>query len=501
MGAKTLMIQGTGSSVGKSVMVAALCRIMRQDGFRAAPFKSQNMALNSFVTKEGHEMGRAQVVQAEAAGLEPHVDMNPVLLKPEADAKSQVVVMGKPWKTVSAYDYYKYTPELFPIIEASLERLCSQYDAVVIEGAGSPAEINLRRFEIVNMAIAKLAKAPVLMVGDIDKGGVFAQLVGTQVLLEDDERELVKGFIINKFRGDIEILRPGLRMLEERTGVPVLGVVPYYHDIIINEEDSVHRVDNDGAHQIDIAVIHLPRISNSTDFEPLQQEAGVRLRYITAPWQIGNPDLIIIPGSKSSVSDLNHLRESGLAEAIIGKAKGGTPVIGICGGFQIMGKYIEDPSGVESAEKRVEGLGLLDIETTFEGEKTTHQVEAVVIGGDGLFAGLTGESITGYEIHMGQTRFVEKNSAFRITRRSGEADDHFDGALSKDGRIFGTYLHGLFDNANFRRTLLRNIKPEFNHRDLQASLPSKDEQYDKLAALVRESLDIEQVYQICGLRR
>ncbi len=501
MSAKTLMIQGTGSSVGKSVMVAALCRIMRQDGFRAAPFKSQNMALNSFVTREGHEMGRAQVVQAEAAGLDPHVDMNPVLLKPEADARSQVVVMGKPWKTVSAYDYYKYTPELFPIIEASLNRLCSQYDAVVIEGAGSPAEINLRRFEIVNMAIAKLAGAPVLMVGDIDKGGVFAQLVGTQVLLEDDERELVKGFIINKFRGDIAILKPGLAMLEERTGVPVLGVVPYYHDIIINEEDSIHRIDNhQGENQIDIAVIHLPRISNSTDFEPLQQEAGVRLRYVTAPWQIESPDLIIIPGSKSTISDLNHLRESGLAEEIIGKAESGTPLIGICGGFQMMGKYIDDPSGVESAEKRVEGLGLLDIETVFEGDKTTHQVEARVIGSDGLFAGLAGEKLTGYEIHLGQTNCGETGAAFEITRRSGEAGDHFDGALSKGGRIFGTYLHGLFDNATFRRALLQNIKPEFNHTDSQTSLPSKDAQYDKLAALVRENLDIDRIYRICGLQ-
>ncbi|MFO8102073.1 MAG: cobyric acid synthase [Dehalococcoidia bacterium] len=499
MNCRTLMIQGTGSSVGKSVMVAALCRIMYQDGFRAVPFKSQNMALNSFVTREGDEMGRAQVVQAEAAGLEPHVDMNPVLIKPEADARSQVVVMGKPWKTVSAYDYYKYTPQLLPVIESSLERLRSQYDAVIIEGAGSPAEINLRRFEIVNMTIAKLAESPVLMVGDIDKGGVFAQLVGTQVLLQEEERALVKGFIINKFRGDIEILRPGLDMLEERTGVPVLGVVPYYHDIIVNEEDSVHRLDREGEDLLDIAVIHLPRISNSTDFEPLQQEAGVRVRYINAPWQLGSPDLIIVPGSKSTVSDLNHIRDIGLADEIVSKAREGTRVIGVCGGFQMLGKSIEDPQGVESEQKYIEGLGLLDIHTLFEGDKTTHQVQAQVVNGDGILAGLGGQSLTGYEIHMGQTQLGESNSAFRIVQRSGEENDHLDGAVNPEGTVFGSYLHGLFDNDSFRHALLENIKPGYRATD-RSRLPSKEEQYDKLAALVRESLDLEQVYRICGLR-
>ena len=500
MSAKTLMIQGTGSSVGKSIMVAALCRIMRQDGFRVAPFKSQNMALNSFVTKEGHEMGRAQVVQAESAGIEPHVDMNPVLLKPEADAKSQVVVMGKPWKTVSAYDYYKYASELFSIIEESLDRLCSQYNVVVIEGAGSPAEINLRRFEIVNMAIARLAKAPVLLVGDIDKGGVFAQLVGTQVLLEKEEQELIKGFIINKFRGDVAILKPGLGMLEERTSVPVLGVVPYYHDIVINEEDSVHRIGDDVKEpRIDIAVIHLPRISNSTDFEPLQQESNVRLRYITAPWQLDTPDLIIIPGSKSTISDLNHIKNTGLAELIVAKSKKGTPVIGICGGFQMLGKHIEDPAGIESDVASVEGLGLLDITTTFEGEKATYQVEAEVAADTGLFKGLAVKTLTGYEIHMGQTSCGEAGAAFRIKQRSGEKEDHFDGAFGVDGKVFGTYLHGLFDNEDFRRSLLRNIKPGYEPAG-QRQLPSKEEQYDKLAALVRESLDIDLIYRICGLR-
>lgn len=502
MDAKTLMIQGTGSSVGKSVLVAALCRIMLQDGFRVAPFKSQNMALNSFVTREGHEMGRAQVVQAEAAGIEPHVDMNPVLLKPEADAKSQVVVMGKPWKTVSARDYYEWTPDLFPIIEQSLDRLRAEYDVIVIEGAGSPAEINLRRFEIVNMNIAKLAKSPVILVGDIDKGGVFAQLVGTFVLLEEDEREMVKGMIINKFRGDASILKPGLDYLEEYTGNPVLGVVPYYHDILINEEDSIHRevvTGWDRESGIDIAVIYLPHISNSTDFEPFQQETGVRVRYVTAAWQLGSPDLIIVPGSKSTISDLAHIKQNGLASAIVSCCTAaGVPVIGICGGFQMLGKRIEDPQGIESVSGSTEGLGLLDITTVFEGEKTTHQIRARVVANEGLFDGLAGGELTGYEIHMGQTRLGDSAPAFEVIERSNESSGHWDGLMGHDGLVFGTYLHGLFDNEDFRVSLLRNIKSEYRS-GRKNILPSKDEQYDKLAALARQNLDVNHIYRICGL--
>ncbi|MBT9160510.1 MAG: cobyric acid synthase [Dehalococcoidia bacterium] len=497
MTAKTLMIQGTGSSVGKSIIVAALCRIMHQDGFNVVPFKSQNMALNSFVTRDGLEMGRAQVVQAEAAGIEPAVDMNPVLLKPEADAKSQVVVMGKPRMTVSARDYYKHTPDLFSIIEQSLARLRSQYDIVIIEGAGSPAEINLRRFEMVNMSIARLAQSPVLLVGDIDKGGVFASLIGTVVLLEE-EAERIKGFIINKFRGDISILQPGLDYLEEHTGIPVLGVVPYYHNIMINEEDSIYQGEAGEWNRecgIDIAVVYLRRISNSTDFEPLQQEAGVRLRYISAPWQLGNPDLIIIPGSKSTIADLAHLKETRLAEVILNKARAGTPVIGICGGFQMLGKRIEDPHRVESERTAIEGLGLLDIVTTFESEKTTHQVRARIAASEGLFRGLTGEHLTGYEIHMGQTLGGDAPPAFEITQRLGEDGNHPDGAVGHDGMVFGTYLHGLFDNERFRRGLLHNIKPDCP-LETQSELPSREEQYDKLAMIVRESLDIGRIYKI-----
>ena len=499
MTAKTLMIQGTGSSVGKSIMVAAMCRIMRQDGYRVAPFKSQNMALNSFVTIDGHEMGRAQVVQAEAAGLEPHVDMNPVLIKPEADAKSQVVVMGRPWKTLSAYDYYKYSSELFSIMEKAFKRLSAEYDVIVIEGAGSPAEINLRKTEIVNMAVARMAGSPVMLVGDIDKGGVFAQLVGTLVLLEEEERKFVKGLIINKFRGDINILKPGLSILEERAGVPVLGVVPYYHDIDINEEDSIHRAAGEESQsRIEIAVIHLPRISNSTDFEPLQQEKGVHLRYITNVRQLGCPDLIIIPGSKSTIADLKHIKEIGLATAIQEASGRGTAVIGICGGFQMLGKSIEDPRQVESSETKIEGLGLLDVTTMFEGEKTTHQVKAEVIGDKGIIRNLQGKTVSGYEIHMGRTQYGDVDNGFRIIQRSADIEEHRDGAVNRSGNVLGTYLHGLFDSEEFRRSLLMNIKPDFRF-SVDSQLPSKEEQYDKLAFLVRENLDIEQIYRICRL--
>ncbi|MBT4510738.1 MAG: cobyric acid synthase, partial [Chloroflexi bacterium] len=420
-----------------------------------------------------------------------------------ADAKSQVVVMGKPWKTVSAHDYYRYTPDLLPIIEESLGRLRSEYDVVVIEGAGSPAEINLQRFEIVNMKIAELAQAPVLLVGDIEKGGVFASLVGTVVLLGEEEKKRIQGFIINKFRGDVSILQPGLDYLEEYTGIPVLGVVPYYHDIVINEEDSVHRMDGENGEReqvIDIAVIHLPRISNSTDFEPLQQEQGVRVRYVTAPWQLDSPDLIIVPGSKSTMNDLAHMRDVGLAQAIMNRADTGTPIIGICGGFQMLGRKIEDPQGIESDVKSAEGLGLLDITTIFEGEKATHQVKAKVAANDGLFSGLLGEMLAGYEIHMGQTMCGDTVEAFEIVEKSGETNNHLDGAVAHGGHVFGTYMHGIFDNHDFRRRFLRNIKPTFLSDGDETQLPSKDEQYDRLAELTRQSLDIDHIYRICGLQ-
>ncbi|MDP2727183.1 MAG: cobyric acid synthase, partial [Dehalococcoidia bacterium] len=319
------MIQGTASSVGKSVLVAALCRILRQDGYRVAPFKSQNMSLNSFVTREGGEIGRAQAVQAEAAGIEPHVDMNPILLKPEMDQRSQVVLLGKPLLTTPAREYYQHTPALWLEARAALARLMAAYEVVIIEGAGSPAEINLRDREIVNMRVAQEVGAPVLLVGDIDRGGVFASLVGTLALLEESEQKVIRGFIINKFRGDISLLQPGLEMLEERTGKPVLGVIPYYHDIVIAQEDSIFEAKARPERvEVDIAVLYLPRISNSTDFEPLQQEEGVRVRYVRLPEELGRPDLVIVPGTKSTIADLVHLREKGLVAAVLRLVQEGT---------------------------------------------------------------------------------------------------------------------------------------------------------------------------------
>jgi adenosylcobyric acid synthase len=499
MPAKTLMIQGTASSVGKSVLVTALCRIFRQDGYRVAPFKSQNMALNSFVTKEGGEIGRAQAVQAEAAGIEPSVDMNPVLLKPEADARSQVIVRGKVAKTISAGRYYRYTPYLLKIVGNSLNRLCSTYDIVVIEGAGSPAEINLKKREIVNMRVAKMAGAPVLLVGDIDRGGVFASLVGTLELLEEDERNYIKGFIINKFRGDSRLLQPGLELLEKRTAKPVLGVVPYFRGIAIAQEDSVYleeRTENPLLSDLDIAIIHLPHISNYDDFDPLEEE-GCRVRYIAYPSELGNPDLIILPSTKSTISDLLYLWRSGLAENIIRQARNGIPVVGVCGGYQMLGRSLRDPNGMEATEGSALGLGLLDVVTTFVPEKLTTQVKARVVADRGLLEGMIGQELVGYEIHMGQTECDRDMSTFHIFETPQGEVDYFDGAFNAQGTVLGSYLHGLFHNFGFRQTLLNSLR---RHRGLperwNETMVGKRQQYDRLAELVRSSLDMAAIYKI-----
>jgi adenosylcobyric acid synthase len=434
--------------------------------------------------------------------------MNPVLIKPEADARSQIVVLGKPWKTISAWEYYQHTPTLWEIVKKSFERLCSSYDLIIIEGAGSPAEINLRRFEIVNMKVAELAKAPVLLVGDIDKGGVFASLVGTLVLLEKEEQERIKGFIINKFRGDISILKPGLDILENLTKRPVLGVVPYYHNIIINEEDSIYTEIEQKSERgvIDIAVIHFPRISNSTDFEPLQQEGGVRLRYVSARWELGNPDLIILPGTKNTIADLAYLKESGLAESIIKLSKKGMPVIGICGGYQMLGKKIEDPLHTESREESVPGLGLLDLITVFEPSKTTTQVSAETNCNKGLLEGLEGKKIVGYEIHMGQSERGNDIPAFRILKKGLDKSNpllklnYFDGSLGEDGNILGTYIHGLFDSVEFRKSFLSVLRRRKGLPEVQEDwIPTKEEQYDKLADVARSNLDVNLIRVIAGL--
>lgn len=499
MPARTLMVQGTASSAGKSVLVSALCRILRQDGYRVAPFKSQNMSLNSFVTREGGEIGRAQAVQAEAAGIEPHVDMNPILLKPEMDQRSQVVLLGKPVLTTPAQEYYSHTPQLWEEAKAALGRLMAVYDAVIIEGAGSPAEINLRDREIVNMRVALEVGAPVLLVGDIDRGGVFASLVGTLALLEQAERDAIKGFVINKFRGDIALLNPGLTMLEERTGKPVLGVIPYSHDLGIAQEDSIYIPDG-APHraEVDIAVLYLPRISNSTDFEPLQQESGVQVRYIRRPMELGRPDLIIIPGTKSTMADLAHLREVGLAEAVLRLAGEGVPVLGICGGFQMLGRSIRDPHRVESQQEQVEGLMLLPVETIFSRGKTTQQVTGRVAWGKGLLEGAEGIAVSGYEIHMGQS--LDKGMAHPFLVQSDGQEPHHDGAADDRGLVLGTYLHGLFQEQAFRTAFLNNLRYRKGISPQRSSAVfSKDENYDRLADLVRGSLDMMRIYEICGL--
>ncbi|MDD5038455.1 MAG: cobyric acid synthase, partial [Dehalococcoidales bacterium] len=464
------------------------------------PFKAQNMALNSFVTREGGEIGRAQAVQAEAAGIEPSVHMNPVLLKPEADAKSQVIVLGKVAKTLKASQYYEYTPFLLGVIEDSLKRLCSAYDIVVIEGAGSPAEINLKEREIVNMRVARLVNAPVLLVGDIDRGGVFASILGTLELLDKEERDLVKGLIINKFRGDLALLKPGLDFLETRTGKPVLGVIPYFRGISIAQEDSVYldeKITGSSGEGVDIAIIRLPHISNYDDFDPLE-ELGGTVRYVSELAGLGSPDLIILPGTKNTITDLVYLRQQGLAEAIMRLAESGTPVIGICGGYQMLGSTISDPLGVESGQTSVDGLGLLVGGTIFSREKRTTQViKARVVANTGLFAGLAGMEVAGYEIHMGQAAETGHPPAFEILETPEGKITYFDGAVSTSGLIFGSYLHGLFHNNQFTGALfdrLRQLRGLGKSRPL--TMKHRDSQYDELAEVVRHNLDMSEVYKI-----
>ena len=506
MKAKTIMVQGTGSSVGKSLLATALCRIFRQDGHHVAPFKAQNMSLNSYVTADGAEIGRSQVAQAEAAQVAPTADMNPILLKPEVDYRSQLVVMGKPVGYLESRNFNRRKESLWVVVTKSLDRLRSEYDVVVIEGAGSPAEINLRRGDIVNMEVALYAGSPVALVGDIDKGGVFASLYGTMMLLALEERNLVCGTIINKFRGDASILRPGLRKLEELTGAPVLGVVPYFHDIYIPEEDSPSAKNMTVSSEalIDVAVIALPHISNFDEFDPLAREDGVGLRYARRIEELGAPDLIILPGTKTTVADLRYLQESGIAGRLRELAQEGAAVMGICGGYQMLGIRILDPDHVESEAGEAHGVGLLPVVTRYEPEKKTHQVSGCVLEGHGLLGRSRGLAFEGYEIHMGSTTFeaeelcgAELRSPFQLERRSGSNVHVGDGSLSADGWILGTYVHGLFQNVALRRGVLNSLAARKG-----VSLPtnnpeeesfSQSVEYDRLADLVRSSLDMEAV--------
>lgn len=497
MAARTIMIQGTGSYVGKSVVTAALCRYFRQEGFRVAPFKSQNMSNNSFVTFEGGEIGRAQAFQAQACGVEPHVDMNPILLKPSNEIGAQVVVLGKALKVMSAREYHQYQPRLLAVIQESFQRLSQENDIVVIEGAGSPAEINLRPFDIVNMAMANMASAPVVLVGDINLGGVFAWLVGTLELLTVEERARVKAFVINKFRGDISLLKGGLEFLESKTRRKVLGILPFVNDLAVAEEDGLPDAKWKGPWVQDqtkllIQVILLPHISNSTDFESLELEPDVNLRFLPDAPGPGSPlpDLLLIPGSKSTMADLEYLRHSGLAEYIHACHEAGVRVVGICGGYQMLGGELLDPMGVESGTPSMEGLGLLECTTTFEPEKTTKQVRAQSLDHE--------EEIVGYEIHMGQTQCTRSiRPMFRITSECGKDTGRFDGAVSADGSVWGTYLHGVFDATTFRRRILNDLRARRNWAPLPSgSSCGATNGLDSLATLIREHVDLAMLEEI-----
>ena len=516
--AKAIMVQGTMSNAGKSYLAAALCRIFHQDGYRVAPFKSQNMALNSFITEEGLEMGRAQVMQAQAAGIKPSVLMNPILLKPTNDTGSQVIVNGEVLGNMSARDYYKQKLSLVPKIMEAYRQLDEQYDIIVLEGAGSPAEINLKQDDIVNMGMAKLAKAPVLLVGDIDRGGVFASLAGTLMLLEEEERAMVRGLVINKFRGDVSILRPGLCQIEQITGKEVVGVVPYMN-LDLEDEDSLSErfTRQNTPALLDIAVVRLPRISNFTDFNSLECIDGVSLRYVRSAGELHNPDLVILPGTKNTMEDLLWLRQNGLEAAILKLAAQGTPVFGICGGFQMLGQQLHDPHGVEHGGS-LKGLGLLPAVTTFSSEKTRTQVSGRT--GDWsqtILPELSDTPYEGYEIHMGQTHILCESN-----KTCGSGGIEYDGKDAKPicfgnielqngstcqrqqgcccGNVFGTYLHGVFDHPQMAQHLIdglcrrKGIDPgQLTAVDFAAY---REQQYDLLAKGVRESIDMEKIYRI-----
>lgn len=579
--ARALMVQGTMSNVGKSLLVAGLCRIFKQDGYRVAPFKSQNMALNSYITEDGLEMGRAQVVQAEAAGVKPDVAMNPILLKPTTDMGSQVIVNGVPVGNMKAKDYLSYKKELIPEIQKAYRSLAEQYDIIVIEGAGSPAEINLKTDDIVNMGMARMAGAPVLLVGDIDRGGVFAQIYGTVALLEPWERQMVKGLIVNKFRGDLSILEPGTRQLKELCEIPVVGVVPYM-DVRIEDEDSLSsrlegqswpegqtwseeghwpeepsrseeqtrpeepsRSEEKPRPGVDIAVIHFPKIANFTDLDVFTLFGGVRLRYVSRVSELGRPDFVILPGTKNTIADLLWMRQNGLETAVLKLADQEVPVWGICGGYQMLGEWLEDPQGVEGRyneqeregarqdagrgahtqkaaqgspvpKAAVRGMGLFPTRTVFATEKTRAQVEGAFTEVEGIFQDLSGRAFTGYEIHMGHTwidremgaadtaRFFHgqleicRPLSYLLEPRSASKQMHQEGWSR--GNVYGSYVHGIFDEEGVAETVVNALRrkkglpaSETGTLDYQAY---KESQYDRLAAGLRESLDMATIYRI-----
>lgn len=497
--ARCVMVQGTASGVGKSVIATALCRVLREEGFRVAPFKAQNMSLNAAATPEGGEIGRAQAAQAEAAGVDPRVDMNPILLKPEGDARSQVVVLGRVAGSVAARDYWTRRDDLWPAVDAALRRLRVEFEVVVIEGAGSPAEVNLRHADLANMRIARAADASVLLVGDIERGGVFAQLLGTLDLLPSRDRTRVRGLIVNKFRGDPSLFDGGVRYLERKAKLPVLGVLPYVDDLGVPAEDSLSLDDRRAApatDAVDIAVLRYPRISNFDDFDPLAR-AGARIRYVARPAEVGVPDLAVLPGSKSTIADLEWLRRSGLGARVRALADAGVPVLGICGGFQMLGEELADPKGIEGDPSRVRGLGLLPVRTTFTSEKRAVPVEGRVLSSG--FIGCDGSlAVSGYELHLGETR-RRGCAPFAELTRLPSRERIVDGALSADGLVVGTYVHGLFANEPLRNALLgalaRRRGIPFTPRGVTT------DPYARLSAWFRDAIDVRALLAACGVPR
>ncbi|MGN0593275.1 MAG: cobyric acid synthase [Ruminococcus sp.] len=497
MAAKSIMVVGTMSSAGKSFITAGLCRIFRQDGLRTVPFKSQNMALNSYITRDGLEMGRAQVMQAESAGVEPDVRMNPILLKPTSESGSQVIVNGEVFGTMGAMEYYTKKETLIPHIMKAYHSLAAENDVIVLEGAGSPAEINLKDVDIVNMGMAKLSDSPVLLVGDIDRGGVFASVYGTILLMDAEERRRIQGIIINKFRGDVEILKPGLEMLEKLTGVPVLGVVPYT-ELDLDDEDSLsdrltHCTMQKDA-KLDLAVIRVPRISNFTDFEVFERIPGVSVRYVTRVQELGRPDMILLPGTKNTMADLRWMRQNGLEAAILKQHEKGSLVFGICGGFQMLGKKLSDPEGVEDGGTMC-GIGLLDTETVFLPQKRRTRMNGTVASVNGVLESLSGHTVSGYEIHMGETMGLGGAVPF-TTLENGETD----GYRNPEGTVFGSYLHGIFDSAGTAQMLVQALLTQKGEDAVEMEVfdpdAYKENQYNKLADALRRSLNMQQIYDI-----
>jgi adenosylcobyric acid synthase len=504
MTARALMVLGTASHAGKSLTAAALCRILRQDGFNVAPFKAQNMALNSFATREGHEIGRAQAMQAQAAGIEPHVDMNPILLKPTSEVGSQVVINGKVFGNYRGADYYRLKPILLDAVTAAYQRLASRHEIVVLEGAGSPVEMNLKDRDVVNMKMAEIADAACLLVTDIDRGGVFASLVGTYALLEPHERARFGGFLINKFRGDVSLFTPGVEYLENRLSQPCLGVIPYLRDHGIDDEDSVSlerraaRLSLDNEDQLRMCVVGLPYLSNFTDFTALENIPDVIVYYTRKPEEARDADVLVLPGSKNTIPDLLWLRENGWEEMVHSHVAAGKPLVGICGGFQMLGHEIRDPHRAESDIESIPGLGLLDATTTLAHEKVTRQATARLIAPARFSQDGAAPVFSGYEIHLGETSLGHGTRPLFQLTRLGDVESHHDGAVNDDGRVLGTYLHGLFDSSEGLALLLTHWRKlcgkKISAAPVVDPLAERERRYDALAEHYRRNLRMDIIH-------